>query len=152
MGKAVFWASVASRIFYVLLVPLPVLLLPQAQVWLIILVSLIMTIPGTAVVIGFNAMFADVVPLEWRGHVLGIRNAFLYFLATGMTLVAGQILGRVPFPLGYQIVFGIGFLGAVFSSYHLYKLADLEGSQQATTLAQFDNQSYIPSSRFRILS
>ena len=42
------------------------------------------------------------------------RNAFLYFLATGMTLVAGQILGRVPFPLGYQIVFEIVFSAPYF--------------------------------------
>lgn len=152
LGKAVFWASVASRIFYVFLIPLPVLLIPQTQIWLIILVSLIMTIPGTAVVIGFNAMFADVVPLEWRGHVLGIRNAFLYFLATGMTLVAGQILGRVGFPLGYQIVFGIGFLGAGFSSYHLYKLANLEGLLKGKSPARSDIQPQVPSASNRIRS
>jgi MFS family permease len=129
MGKAVFWASALSRIFYLFLIPLPVLLLPEAQVWVIILTTFIMTIPGTALTVGFNAMFADLVPGEWRGHVMGIRNALISVTATAFTLISGQILDRVAFPGGYQIVFAIGFLGAVFSSYHLFVLSRLASAK-----------------------
>jgi MFS family permease len=74
-------------------------------------------------VVGFNSLFAEVVPVEWRGHVVGIRNAILSIVATVFTLISGVLLERVAFPLGYQIVFGLGFIGAAFSSYHLYVIA-----------------------------
>ncbi len=129
MGRAVFWASALSRIFYLFLIPLPVLLLPEAQVWVIILTTFIMTIPGTVLTVGFNALFADLVPVEWRGHVMGIRNALIAVTATVFTLISGQILDRIAFPAGYQIVFAIGFVGAVFSSYHLFILSRLESTK-----------------------
>jgi MFS family permease len=125
MGKAVFWSSVFSRAFYVVFVPLPVLLLPEAQVWVILLVTLVMTIPATAMVVGFNSLLGEVVPVSWRGHVAGIRNAILSVVATVFTLISGQILARVDFPTGYQIVFGLGVVGAAMSSYHLFVLASM---------------------------
>jgi len=130
IGKAVFWASVCSRIFYIVFVPLPVLLMPEAQVWVILLVTLIMTIPGTALVVGFNSLFGEAVPVGWRGHVAGIRNAILSVVATVFTLISGQILERVAFPAGYQIVFGLGVLGAAMSSFHLYILASIAGKPE----------------------
>jgi MFS family permease len=90
---------------------------PQAQVWAIIFVTFLMNIPGTVVVVGFNALFGDMVPGEWRGHVVGIRNAALAVATTVLTMVSGQILDRVVFPVGYQIVFAIGFIGALISCF-----------------------------------
>lgn len=123
LGRAVFWTSVFQRMFYLLLVPLPVLLMPEAQVWVIILTTLLMSIPGTAVVVGFNAQFGEIVPLEWRGYVAGIRNALHSVISTVFTLISGVILNHVAFPTGYQIVFAMGILGAAMSSVHLYILA-----------------------------
>lgn len=120
IGVAVFWSSVFYRVFYLLWVLLPSLLWPQAQVWALIGFTLLMSVPGSALAIGFNAMFASAVPLEWRGHVVGIRNALLAVTYTLTTLVCGQILHALPFPLGYQVVFGIGALGAGMSSLHLW--------------------------------
>ena len=127
IGKAVFWTSVLHRMFYLLLLPLPVLFLPHTQVWLIIGTTLMMTIPGTALVVGFNSMFGDVVPVEWRGHVVGIRNAIVAIVTTIFTLISGEILHVLPFPMGYQVVFGLGIVGAAMSSYHLYVLSSIVG-------------------------
>lgn len=120
IGPAVFWASVLHRFFYLLFVPLPVLLAPQAQVWALVGLTLLMSIPGTALAVGFNALFADAVPPEWRSHVVGVRNAVLAIVLTATSLICGEILAIAPFPMGYQIVFGIGFLGAAMSSLHLW--------------------------------
>jgi MFS family permease len=140
MGRTVFWSSALSRLFYVVFVPLPVLLFPQAQIWVIIIITFLMTIPGTALVVGFNAMFADLVPVEFRGHVVGIRNALISVTATIFTLISGQILDRVQFPLGYQIVFVIGFIGAAFSSLHLYYLSNLAASPKKTSATEIDRK------------
>ena len=120
LGRSVFWAAAFSRIVYLLWVPLPLLLPPSAQIWALIGLTLLMSIPGTALAVGFNALFAEAVPLEWRGHVVGIRNALLSVTIIATSLLCGQILDRLTFPTGYQLVFGIGFLGAALSTVHLW--------------------------------
>lgn len=119
IGPAVVWTAGLHRFFYLFLVFLPWILTPEPQLWTIVLITLVMSVPGTALAIGFNALFADAVPTEWRGHVVGVRNAMLSVAFIVTSLICGQILERVPFPTGYQIVFAIGFLGAAMSTVHL---------------------------------
>jgi MFS family permease len=119
-GRAVFGASVLHRVFYLLWVPLPALLAPHLQVWSLIGLTLLMSVPGVALAIGFNALFADAVPPEWRGHVAGVRNGLLAITFVASSLLCGYILSYLPFPENYQVVFGIGFLGAALSSFHLW--------------------------------
>ncbi len=122
IDRAVFKTSVYFRFFYLLWVPLPVIFGQDAQVWLVILITLLMSVPGTALAVGFNAMFADAVPPEWRGHVVGIRNAVLAVTTIIASLICGYLLDRLSFPLNYQLVFLLGFLGAAMSSYHLHRI------------------------------
>ncbi|RPJ40321.1 MAG: MFS transporter, partial [Chloroflexi bacterium] len=138
LGRAVFWTSILSRLFYLVLVPLPVLLMPEAQIQVILFMTLLMSIPGTALVVGFNSQFGEVVPLEWRGYVAGIRNALLSLISIAFTMISGWILGRLEFPTGYQVVFAIGVLGAGMSSLHLYLLSAMKSVQngQGNGLAQ----------------
>jgi MFS family permease len=119
----VFWTAVFHRAFYLLWVPLPMLLSPQPQIWALVAITLVMSIPGTALAVGFNALFADAVPPEWRGHVAGVRNALLAIVFIVVSLLCGYILDTVTFPLGYQIVFALGFVGATMSTVHLWFLA-----------------------------
>jgi MFS family permease len=118
--KAVFWTAAMQRIFYILIIPFPFLILPQPQIWAIIFVTLIMSIPGTGVAVGFNTLLAEAVPPEWRARVVGTRNALLAIVTTITTLLCGQILSSQPQQSGYQMVFAIGGLGAVMSNVHLW--------------------------------
>lgn len=122
--RSVFWSSLGQRLFYLPMVFLPVLLPAEGQIWTVIIMTLVMSIPATVVVVGFNSMFADLVPSGWRGYVSGIRNALFAIISTITNLVCGWILVALPFPAGYQVVFALGFLGAVMSSYHLYRIAN----------------------------
>jgi MFS family permease len=119
----VFWTAVFHRIFYLLWIPLPMLLSPQPQIWALVVMTLLMSVPGTALAVGFNALFADTVPPEWRGHVAGVRNALLAIVFIVVSLLCGYILDAVAFPLGYQVVFALGFVGATMSTVHLWFLA-----------------------------
>ena len=60
------------------------------------------------------------VPLEWRASVAGTRN--LVYSVTYMlsALGAGWLLVHLVFPVGYQVVFGIGGFAALMSSAHLF--------------------------------
>lgn len=119
LSSAVFETAVLHRLFYLLWVFFPIWLAPQAQIWVLIGSTLLMSIPGTALAVGFNALFAEAVPPPWRGHVTGIRNALLAITYIVTSLLCGQILVRLPFPTGYQVVFGIGCVGAAMSCFHL---------------------------------
>ncbi|HEX7555899.1 MAG TPA: MFS transporter [Leptolinea sp.] len=118
--RPVFFSAIFQRIFYSVLIFIPLLFAPSGQMTTILVITFVMSIPGTVLAIGFNALFADSVPAEHRGRVAGIRNAVLSIATIISTLACGQVLTWVAFPLNYQIVFGIGFLGAAMSTLHLW--------------------------------
>jgi MFS family permease len=119
-----FWSAFFTRLGYLALIPLPWLLAPNFEIWGLVLITVLMSIPGTVLAIGFNAMFADVVPPDWRSEVVGRRNALVSASLAGTALLCGWILDmdRLAFPLNYQIVFALGAFGALMSTYHLGRL------------------------------
>jgi predicted MFS family arabinose efflux permease len=102
-----------------------------------------MSVAGTVLAIGFNSLFAEVLPPEWRAHAVGRRNILLAISITLATLVSGQILDRVVFPTNYQIVFLIGAIGAMLSSYHIGRLrkSDKAGLPDPSTHSEPTNVS-----------
>jgi MFS family permease len=122
LDNAVVWSSILFRVFYLFWIPIPSLFIAETQIGVLLALTLVMTIPGTALAVGFNAYFAEVVPPDWRAHVVGLRNALLALTFTVTSLLCGYLLTALPFPLGYQAVFAVGCLGAVMSSYHLWKI------------------------------
>jgi predicted MFS family arabinose efflux permease len=52
--------------------------------------------------------------------VVGVRNAAYALTSILVTLLCGWLLDTMIFPTGYQVVFFIGFIGAVMSSLHLW--------------------------------
>jgi MFS family permease len=131
--RTTFWAAVLYRLGYVALIPLPWLFLPHSQIWLLVGITVVMAIPGTYLAIGFNAMFADVVASEWRGEVVGRRNAVMAASYTATAILCGQLLDRIDFPLNYQVVFGLGVLGAALSTYHIGQVCALQRSPYPNT-------------------
>ncbi len=119
--KATFWTSLAFRLGYLILVPLPIIFSNKDQIWIVILVYLIAAIPGTILAISFNALFADIVEPKWRPTVVGKRNALLSLSLMISTLLSGFLLDNLVFPFNYQVVFAIGTIGALMSSYHLFR-------------------------------
>jgi MFS family permease len=126
--RAIFWSSVLYRICYIPFIFLPWLFNESGQISAIILTTLIMAIPLTAIGVGFNALFAEAVPNEYRAHVAGLRNVMLAITFMLTSLLSGYILDRVVFPTGYQIIFAIGVFGAAMSSLHLYFVQPLQGN------------------------
>lgn len=128
--KAVLWTAILARSAYVPWVVLPFFLPPMGQVWAVLVLTVLASIPSTALNIGFNTLFAEAVPPEWRGHVAGRRNALYAVIFIVVTLLAGWILNTLPFPLGYQAIFALGVVGAAMSTVHLgfIRLQQLEVS------------------------
>jgi MFS family permease len=120
VSKAVFWTAVLSRLGYFLWIPLPWLFGNQGQLWALTLITLVMGIPMCGLSVGFNALFAAAVPVEWRASVVGIRNVVQALTFIASSLGTGYLLDRLPFPSGYQVIFVIGALSAAMSTLHLY--------------------------------
>ncbi|HNK64584.1 MAG TPA: MFS transporter [Anaerolineales bacterium] len=125
-GKAVFWSSVIFRIGYLFWIPLPWIFNEKGQIWALILITFLMAIPLTPLGVGFNALFAEAVPEQYRARVAGTRNVTFAIAYMLTSLMAGFILKNTVFPGGYQIVFVIGVIGAAVSSFHLYNVRPLE--------------------------
>jgi MFS family permease len=114
------------RLGFALWIPLPWLFGEQGQIWALIVIALLMGIPLTGLAVGFTALFAAAVPNDWRAHVAAVRNIVLSIAFVLTSVISGYVLDRFPFPIGYQIVFGIGFIGALMSSLHIYFIRPLE--------------------------
>jgi MFS family permease len=132
-----FRSSVAQRLGYLFLVGLP-WFFPSylGQVWGLIWITLAMSVAGTVLAISFNAMFAEVLPPEWRAQAVGRRNILLAVSITLTTIVSGQILDLVIFPHNYQIIFLLGAAGALLSSYHLGRIRRQDPIIEALNLAK----------------
>ncbi len=125
-GRAVFWTAALYRIGYIPFIFLPQLVKnDQVEIIVILAITFLMAIPLTPVGVGFNALFAESVPLEYRAHVAGMRNVMLSITFMLSSLLSGYILDKVTFPTGYQIVFAMGALGAAMSTFHLYFIRPL---------------------------
>ncbi|HRW05072.1 MAG TPA: MFS transporter [Caldilineaceae bacterium] len=127
VGGAVFWSALLARLGYLFFALLPFLLTPTAQIMALVALVLLMTLPGTILAIGFNALYASAVPLEWRGHVVGIRNALLALIYVVTSLLCGWLLNNLDFAAGYTLIFALGFIGAAMSTFHLWFLRDITG-------------------------
>lgn len=139
--RAIFWSSIINRIGFLPFVLLPWVFEEHSQVLAIIVITFITAIPLTSLSVGFNALFAEAVPDRYRAHVAGIRNTMLSISLMVTSFACGYILDRVVFPVGYQIVFGIGTFGALMSSYHLYFVRPLQEDSPSPLLPPLEPAS-----------
>jgi MFS family permease len=114
-GKATVWSAFASRSLFLGYVFLPWLFPPELQVEALLILAFLITLPTTIINISFSQFFVEAVPIEWRGMVVGTRIALMSIISFPVTLLCGVILDHLPFPAGYQVVFFIGFLGAILT-------------------------------------
>lgn len=148
INRAVFWSSIFYRFGYALWIPLPLIANPQLQIWALIAITFFMAIPLTPLGVGFNALFAESVPLNYRAHVAGVRNVVFAITYMASSLISGLLLKNLSFVVGYQLIFGIGFFGAAMSSLHLFFIRPLKeiAAPQPTPIIDSDQQTDSPRS------
>jgi len=144
IDRSVFWTGVFQRIFYFFMVFIPFFMSDLLQVWMLILFTLLMSVPGSAVAVGFNALFASAIPARYRGVVAGRRNAVFAITSIVSAIGCGQLLTVIPFPLNYQILFLVGFIGALMSSVHLKFIHPIR--------EEYDQELETPSTTFAEIS
>ena len=123
--RATWTSAFIGRAPLLVFVVLPFFLDHSSQVIAIISLSLLLAIPNTLIGIAFPHLFIEAVTPEWRSTVVSTRTAILSILGFLITMGCGQILTRISFPTGYQVVFLFGFAGAVITTYHLHTIHPL---------------------------
>jgi MFS family permease len=126
-ARTAYVASILHRLGYVLILLVMIIFVARLQITLTLWITVAMSIPGAALMIAFNALFADIVPPRRRGLVVGRRNALLAVSMTTSALISGQLLEQIVFPLNYQIVFFIGIIGGAMSCYEIGRIREIPG-------------------------
>jgi len=107
-----------QRLGYLLIALMPFVLRTHRPEALVVLVALI-TFPSALAGVAFTSLLADVVPIDKRAHVISIRNVLVSTVSTITVLISGKLLDLLPFPLSYQLLFGVGFATSLVSLYHV---------------------------------
>lgn len=126
-------SALVARLLLLAYVFVPALA-PQAdRVNALIALTIVMAIPNTFLNICFGPLMLTAIPAEWRGQVVATRNALMSVISFVVTLVCGQLLVLLTFPSGYQVVFFIGFVGAVATAYVLGQVKVAQPFAQPTS-------------------
>lgn len=65
-----------------------------------------------------------IVPLEGRGRYFGTRNFAMGIAGMAMIYLVGELITRLPIPLGYQLALGLAFLLGLSSTFCFWHLHD----------------------------
>jgi MFS family permease len=133
--KVVPRAALITRLFYGLLIPLPLLLPQGTQMWVILALVLVQNISGTVAAMIGNAFLAENVPEEYRGQVIGTRSALVAITTMLTSIAVGQVLNALSLEIGYAVVFGIGFIGSMLSAFQLFLIKPVQPSAAAAAPA-----------------
>lgn len=79
----------------------------------IVILWAIKSIPAALLETSWTAVVVDVIPPARRASVNGARWTVLGLVTAAAVAVFGFLLDRLPFPLSYQVVFLISFVGGV---------------------------------------
>jgi len=118
------------RLGYLLIALMPFVFRTHRPEALVALVALL-TIPAAMASVAFTSMIADVVPIDKRAHVISIRNVLVSAVSTVTVFISGKLLDLLPFPLSYQLLFGVGFVTSLVSLYYVSRIqvADVSMTQ-----------------------
>ena len=108
--------------------------LPQGTLFVIIFTLL--TFPMHVFNLGFIPLLADAIPEPQRADAFTARNVVQGAALALSTMLLGLWLGRVPYPVNYQVMFVFSFAVAMLSLYYLSKVKVPDAKRPAAAVAR----------------
>ncbi|MGC9468288.1 MAG: MFS transporter [Anaerolineae bacterium] len=102
------------RVFHrgaILLVALLPFFTQRHLIGLIIAIWTVKAISNVLLESSWMAVVAEIIPAHRRAQVNGMRWTIVSIVTAGAVAIFGYMLDRLPFPLNYQIVFLVSFVG-----------------------------------------
>jgi MFS family permease len=119
--RVVLVSGVLMRLAYLLVALVP-LVFVAFRAEAVVAVVVLGTIPASMSMVAFSVMLAEVVPVQRRARVVGLRNFLVSVSSTLAVLIGGWFLELTPFPANFQWLFAVGFLTSLGSIYYLSRL------------------------------
>jgi Na+/melibiose symporter-like transporter len=92
--------------------------LPSRHPELLLLCILPLNLPAVLYICGWLATLTEVVPTEQRARVLAERNIVLGAVVTVGTLLLGQALEHILFPLNYQLLYALAVFAGMMQTFY----------------------------------
>lgn len=105
-----------------LLVAAAAFLPATAAIWSVVVIWAFTAIPGAIANTAWVGVFAEAVPARERARLNGLRWGLLGFVTACSVALFGQMLDRLPFPLGYQLVFLASFAAGLLNVWFYSRL------------------------------
>ena len=115
-------ARLVVHVVYPLIAAIPFLLQGQAAAVAIVLCWSLIALPGSLSNIMFTVTMGRAVPRERRAFLMSRRWTFMGVAKLVSLPIASQIIERVPFPDGYQIVFAFNIVLALAAFFCISRL------------------------------
>ncbi len=120
---------------FLLIALLPFFVRRHLAEWVVVIWTLT-AVPGALLNLSWTAVVAEIIPPRRRASVNGMRWSLLSLVIAISVAVFGYLLENTPFPLGYQIVFAISFVGGMVSIYYFGRLVLPEKTAAAPAVSQ----------------
>jgi MFS family permease len=119
----ILWALFFNRVGYLLVALVPFLKIAGLnQGTLVVLILIAISAPANLFNVGWIPMLAEIIPEDRRAAVFTARNITVNATVSVCGFLFGQWLNAIVFPINYQVLFVVGFLASMLSSYNLIKL------------------------------
>lgn len=109
------------RLFFLLVALVP-FVFPHSRAEITTAIWVLSAFASSISNVAFLSMMADAVPSDRMTQVVGWRMASFGVANTLTTLLGGQFLQRLSFPINYQIFFLIGWAASLVSWWHVLQL------------------------------
>ena len=117
----ILWTGLLQRLGYLLIALMP-LFIHTHRIEAVIILNALITLPTAIINVAITSLMADLTPIEKRARMVSIRNVLLSSVGMVVVLVGGRFLDLVPFPLNYQLLFGLGTSASMVSLYYLKRI------------------------------
>jgi MFS family permease len=109
-------AALLGRGLWVLAIVLPLLPLTWGRTNILLLLIALSSVFVAANGALWTSWMSDVVPARERGRYFGLRGGILGVVGMLANLLAGVMLDRLPSPLDFQVVYGVGVACGVLAA------------------------------------
>ncbi len=103
-----------NRIVFLALALLPFLVRnPDHQPIVFVAMIALANVPGSLALIAWQSFMGRVIPAAQRGKAFARRNQLMSLCGIFASLIAGWIMDKLAFPIGFQVMFFVGFILAL---------------------------------------
>ena len=110
-----------QRLGYLLIALMP-LSIHIHRVEAVIILNALITVPTAIINVAITSLMADLTSIEKRARMVSTRNVILSSASIVVVLGGGKFLDLIPFPLNYQLLFGLGTAVSMLGLYHLKRI------------------------------